>query len=132
MAAGLGLAWAMSAGAGEAGDPAPGRYDAQLCVALSASPPSCGPAQVTWRRSGEVTVGIADVVYRLKVGPQLLGVVLMHGAMQIDEFDTRYRWQGRTLQFDDLGKGAHYELQLGKPMAVPRKPASGDRLSKTP
>jgi hypothetical protein len=93
--------------------PAPGRYDAQLCVATSEAAPSCGPAQVDWRSGQRVQVQISDVVYRLKLRSSQLDVVLMQGSMQLDEFSADYAWQGDTLQFADRDKGARYELQLG-------------------
>ena len=93
--------------------PAPGRYDAQWCVALSEAAPSCGPAQVDWRNGQQVRVQVSDIVYRLKLHSSQLDVVLMQGSMQLDEFSADYAWQGDTLQFADRAKGARYELQLG-------------------
>jgi len=93
--------------------PAPGHYDARLCVATSDAAPSCGPARVDWRSGQRVQVQISDVVYRLKLHSSQLDVVLMQGSMQLDEFSADYAWQGDTLQFADRDKGARYELQLG-------------------
>ena len=93
--------------------PAPGRYDAQWCVALSDAAPSCGPAQVDWRSRQQVRVQLSDIVYRLKLHSSQLDVVLTQGSMQLDEFSADYAWQGDTLQFADRDKGARYELQLG-------------------
>jgi hypothetical protein len=93
--------------------PAPGRYEAQLCVALSGAAPSCGPAQVDWRSDRRVRVQLSDIVYQLKLHSSQLDVVLKQGGMQLDEFSTDYAWQGDTLQFADRDKGARYELQLG-------------------
>jgi len=93
--------------------PAPGRYDAQWCVALSDAAPTCGPAQVDWRSRQQVRVQLSDIVYRLKLHSRQLDVVLTQGSMQLDEFSADYAWQGDTLQFADRDKGARYELQLG-------------------
>lgn len=93
--------------------PAPGRYEAQLCVALSDTAPTCGPAQVDWRSGQRVRVQLSDIVYQLKLHSSQLDVVLKQGSMQLDEFSADYAWQGDTLQFADRDKDARYELQLG-------------------
>jgi hypothetical protein len=65
------------------------------------------------RDGGRVQVRIADIVYRLDPWGDRLGITLMHGTMQIDGFFAPYRWQGRTLLFDDPEKSTRYELKLG-------------------
>jgi hypothetical protein len=94
--------------------PGAGSYDAQLCVAVSAAAPSCGPAQVELQASGAARVRVSDFVYRLKLNSSQVEVALMHGAMQIDEFVALYQWAGNSLQFADADKGARYELKLGE------------------
>ena len=98
--------------------PAPGRYDAQLCVALSAAPLRCGAAEVDWRRDGQARVRVSDISYRLQLHSSQVEVVLLHGAMQIDEFVSPFAWVGSSLKFADAARSTGYELRLGG-----RKPA---------
>jgi hypothetical protein len=91
---------------------APGAYDAELCVAQAPAPARCGPVAADVRDGGRVLVRIADIVYRLEPWGERLGITLMHGTMQIDGFFAPYRWQGRTLQFEDAEKSTRYELKL--------------------
>ena len=93
--------------------PSPGPYDGQFCVAVAATPAQCGPVAADVREGGRVDVRIADIVYRLEPWGDRLGITLMHGTMQIDGFFAPYRWQGRTLLFEDTEKAARYELKLG-------------------
>ena len=95
-----------------AAPPAAGRYVAQLCVATSSAEPSCGPADVELRANGEARVRIADIVYQLQLSSSRVEVVLMQGAMQLDEFVASYEWVGRSLQFIDSEKNARYEVRL--------------------
>lgn len=95
-----------------AAPPAAGRYLAQLCVATSPAGPSCGPADVELRSNGEARVRIADIVYLLQLNSSQVEVVLMQGAMQLDEFIASYEWVGRSLQFTDKDKNARYEVRL--------------------
>jgi hypothetical protein len=94
--------------------PAPGRYEAQFCVAMSAQAPSCGPVQVDLGANGSALVRSADIVYVLKLHPKQLELVLMQGTMQLDEFTVPYRWEGNALHFIDDEKSAHYEVRFGK------------------
>jgi hypothetical protein len=96
-----------------AAPPAPGAYDAELCTAVAPAPARCGPVAADVRDGGRVIVRIADIVYRLEPWDDRLGITLMHGTMQIDGFFATYRWQGRTLLFDDTEKATRYELKLG-------------------
>src|SRR5215207_5249894 len=106
----LALAGADAAAAGLA----PGRYDGTLCVATAASaPPSCGAVALDVRSASRVRVVVADVVYRLHVGPSRLDVATMHGPMQIDEFSADYVWEGPALRFVDADKNVHYEVRVG-------------------
>ncbi len=94
--------------------PGAGSYEAQLCVAISAAAPSCGPAQVELQAGGAARVRVSEFVYRLKLNSSQVEVALMHGAMQIDEFVAVYEWVGNSLQFVDADKNARYELKLGE------------------
>jgi hypothetical protein len=94
------------------GRPAVGRHAAQLCVTTAAATPSCGPAQVDLRRDGSARVRVDDVVYRLQLHSSQVDVVLMHGAMQIDEFTVPYEWVGRNLQFNDDERQVRYEVRF--------------------
>jgi len=94
------------------GRPAVGRHTATLCVATSAAEPSCGPAQVDLRRNGSARVQVDDVVYRLQLHSSQVEVVLMHGAMQVDEFTVPYEWVGRSLQFRDDERHVRYEVRF--------------------
>jgi hypothetical protein len=101
--------------AAQAAGPAPGRYDATLCVATAASaPPSCGPVELHMRGPAEARLRIADVEYRLALRPTQLDVATMHGTMQIDEFSALYEWQGDELRFVDADKDVRYTVRVGK------------------
>jgi hypothetical protein len=114
-----GVALLLGAFAGVASaTPGAGSYEAQLCVAISAAAPSCGPAQVELQAGGAARVRVSDFVYRLKLKSSQVEVALMHGAMQIDEFVAAYEWAGNSLQFVDADKNARYELKLGERKAA--------------
>ena len=95
--------------------PAPGRYDATLCVSSAALASSCGPAEVDVRASGAVWVQVSDIVYRLRIRPGQAIVVVTQGTMQIDEFDAGAEWSGSALRFADADKQVRYEVQVGAP-----------------
>ena len=104
------LAVASGAGAAPA---APGRYDAELCVATRPeAAPTCGAAEVEVTPA-RISVRVADIVYRLALRPAQLDVETMHGQMQIDEFSAVYEWEGTTLRFSDTAKDVRYEVRLG-------------------
>ena len=112
---------ALGAGAAAAavseGRPAVGRHAGELCVANASAEPSCGPALVELRRDGSARVRINDLVYRLQLHSSQVEVVLMHGAMQIDEFTVPYAWVGRSLQFTDDERRVRYEVRFERRMA---------------
>ena len=89
-----------------------GRYTAPLCVATSAAPPSCGPAQVDLRDNGTASVRVDDVVYHLKLHGDQVEVVVTHNLVQIDEFTLPCTWFGSTLEFDDTERHSHYEFRF--------------------
>lgn len=95
--------------------PAAGRYDARLCVRLGDASANCGPADAQVLQGNRMLVRISDIVYRLKLRSSQADVVLMHGAMQIDEFVASYEWEGSTLAFVDADKRTRYELSLRPP-----------------
>ena len=116
-ASGLALAvsWATAAAPAAAAPAlAPGRYAAQLCVALSAAPLRCGAAEVDWQRDGQAHVRVSDISYRLQLNRSQVEVVLLHGAMQIDEFVSPFAWVGSSLRFADAARSTGYELRLGE------------------
>jgi hypothetical protein len=85
----------LAAGAG-ATPAAPGRYDAELCVATRPqAAPTCGAAEVEVTPA-RISVRVADIVYRLALKAAQLDVETMHGQMQIDEFSAAYEWDGTT------------------------------------
>jgi hypothetical protein len=93
--------------------PAAGRYDAQLCVTLGDAAPSCGAADAQVLRGNRVMVRVSDIVWRLKLNSSQVEVVMMHGAMQIDEFVANYEWaDGPALEFVDADKRTRYALRL--------------------
>src|SRR5205085_11927395 len=96
--------------------PAAGRHAGELCVATGPAEPSCGPAQVDLRRDGSVRVRVDDLVYHLQLHSSQVEVVLMHGAMQVDEFTVPYAWVGRSLQFNDDERHVRYEVRFEKRM----------------
>lgn len=99
------------------GRPTVGRHAGELCVANASAEPSCGPALVELRRDGSARVRINDLVYRLQLHSSQVEVVLMHGAMQIDEFTVPYAWVGRSLQFTDDERRVRYEVRFERRMA---------------
>ena len=95
--------------------PEAGRHAAVLCVATAGGPPSCGPAQADLGRDGALRLRIDDVVYHLQLHSSQVEVVLMHGAMQIDEFTVPYEWVGSALQFSDDERSARYQIRFAEP-----------------
>ena len=106
--------WAAPAPAAPtAARPVPGRYAAQLCVTTIPAPSNCGPAQVELRRGGAVHVRVDDLVYHLKLHRGRIDLMLMHGAVEIDDFVAPYQWSGPLLQFIDADRGVLYEVRFG-------------------
>ncbi|HWH82928.1 MAG TPA: hypothetical protein VNU71_11915 [Burkholderiaceae bacterium] len=103
---------AFAAGAAPEPPPLPGRHTAQLCVATSAAPPSCGPAQADLRADGSLRVRVDDVVYNLQLRAKAVEIVVMHNVVQIDEFVVPYEWVGRTLRFQDDERHSRYEIRF--------------------
>ena len=93
------------------GAPTDGHWDGELCVATSANPPSCGPAEVSLAR-GQARVQVSDIVYRLTLRDGRLAMVLMHGSMQIDGFDAPFTWEDRVLRFQDPDKPVFYRIRF--------------------
>ena len=102
--------------------PAAGRYHAELCVATSAAPPSCGPAETELQADGRMRVRLSDFEYRLQLNSSQVDVVLMHGTMQVDEFLATGEWAGTSLQFVDRHRNVRYEVRLGRRQAATRLP----------
>ena len=98
--------------------PTDGHYDGELCVATNANPPSCGPAEVSISR-GQARVQVSDIVYRLTLREGRLGMVLMHGTMQIDGFDAPFIWEDRVLRFQDPDKPVFYRIRFADPTSRP-------------
>lgn len=103
---------ALPLSAAPASRPGTGRHAADLCVQTSAAPRSCGPAQVDLKADGSARIRIDDIVYRLQLHSSQVDVVLMHGAVQIDEFSVPYEWVGRALRFNDPDRGVRYEVDF--------------------
>jgi hypothetical protein len=110
----LALAACAAAAAVSEGRPTVGRHAGELCVANASTEPSCGPALVELRRDGSARVRINDLVYRLQLHSSQVEVVLMHGAVQIDEFTVPYAWVGRSLQFTDDERNVRYEVRFAR------------------
>jgi hypothetical protein len=106
------IAAAATGAAVPAGTPAPGRYDAQMCVTLNANPPTCGPLEARVDSDGTLTLRADDIRYILSFEQGLLVGITMHGGMQIAEFLSSYRWAGGTLMFGDRARSAQYEIKL--------------------
>ena len=62
---------------------------------------------------------VSDIVYRLTLREGRLGMVLMHGTMQIDGFATTFTWEDRVLRFDDPDKPVTYRIRFADPTARP-------------
>jgi hypothetical protein len=103
---------AAATGAAPVGTPAPGRYDAHMCVTLNANPPTCGPLEARVDTDGTLTLRVDDIRYILSFEQGLLVGITMHGGMQIAEFLSSYRWAGGTLMFGDRARSAQYEIKL--------------------
>ncbi len=91
------------------------RFGGQMCVRplkADSGVADCGPVEIALQPGNKADVRISDIVYQLQLHANQLDVVLMHGAMQIDGFSTRYDWQGKTLLFDDPEKGLSYEIRF--------------------
>jgi len=108
----LALAASHASAAVSTGRPALGRHAAEFCVATGPAEPSCGPAQAELRRDGSARVRIDDLVYHLQLHSSQIDVVLMHGAVQVDEFTVPYAWVGRSLQFNDEDRNVRYEVRF--------------------
>ncbi|MDQ2928579.1 MAG: hypothetical protein ABI330_15165 [Caldimonas sp.] len=101
--------------------PAPGRYEATLCVRTSeADPASCGPAVFELRSGGHAQIRVADVVYRLHLRPAQVDVMTMQERVEIDEFSAFYEWHGKVLTFTDPDKNVRYEVKTGARARVRR------------
>ena len=98
--------------------PAAGAYGATLCVTQAGQPPSCGPAELLLS-ARRIEVRVDDIAYRLALptqrGSNRLDALVMHGTMQIDEFNGPFEWAGQALRFEDSAKQTRYEVQLGEP-----------------
>lgn len=119
----LGVALALglvASGTATAALPATGRYEGTLCVSNAGQPRSCGPADVDVRPGGDVRVRVSDIVYRLQLRAGQAAVVVMHGAMQVDEFDAGAEWAGSALRFADDEKRVRYEIRVGAPKPAPK------------
>lgn len=64
----------------------------------------CGPVEVELDRAGRTLVRLSDIVYRLALYGEQLGISMFHGTMQVDGFFAPYRWSGPLLQFTDTEK----------------------------
>jgi hypothetical protein len=110
-----------------AGAPQGGVYESRLCVSVAAQPAQCGPAEARMLQDGDLRIQVNDIVYHLIFGEggNLVGVTL-HGAMQVAEFASPFRWKGASLAFGDAPRGLRYELLLGKRLSavVPQDEAS--------
>jgi hypothetical protein len=97
--------------------PAAGTYAATLCVTQAEQPPSCGPVQARLS-ARQIELRLGDIVYRLVLptlrGSSRLDARLMHGTMQIDEFNGPFEWAGSALRFEDSAKQTRYEVQFGQ------------------
>jgi hypothetical protein len=111
----LGAAALVLAGTGAlASVPADGDYEATLCVTVAATPVSCGAAEVGLNADTLARVRVSDITFQLWLYPSRVSVVVMHGSMQIHEFESAYSWQGTSLQFADAAKNTRYEVRLGE------------------
>lgn len=115
------VAMAMAAGTAVAavsgGRPTIGRHAGELCVTSAKAMANCGPAWVELRRDGSARVRVNDLVYRLQLHSSQVEVVLMHGAVQVDEFTVPYAWVGRSLQFTDDERQVRYEVRFERKVA---------------
>lgn len=116
IAALAGLLLIGAAGPAAAQPAEPGRYAARMCVASltdEARAPDCGAVELWWQRGRRAQLRVSDISYRLQLHSSQVDVVLMHGAMQIDEFTGIYEWAGSTLRFIDRDKNLRYDLEVG-------------------
>lgn len=92
-----------------------GQHLVQLCVATSAAPPSCGPAQAELRADGSMRLRVDDVVYQMQLHGSQVEIVVMHNLVQIDELVVPCEWVGSTLQFRDDARHSRYEIRFPPP-----------------
>lgn len=97
------------------GMPAPGAYDARMCVTVNRQPPNCGPVQAQVTPEGELRLRFDDIRYVISFEQGVLVGITMHGSMLVAEFASSYRWAGGTLLFGDTPRGLQYEVQLSPP-----------------
>ncbi len=99
--------------------PPPWHARAELCVATPVDSPRCGPAQADRLADGTIRLRIDDVAYQLQLRSHQVDVVLMHGAMQVDDFSAPFEWIGEALRFVDATRGLRYEIRFpaGRPSA---------------
>lgn len=108
------LAAALLGAAAQAAPSAPGRYDAQFCVANpAAAPPGCGPMELQVVTPRRLVLRLADVSYRLDLRSSQLALTLVQGRMQLDGFDADYAWEGDALRFADPDKDIAYTVKVG-------------------
>lgn len=117
LSAALALAGSVVAATAPTGQaPTPGRYEVRMCVQSlvdEARPANCGPAELWMQRGQRAQLRVSDLNYRLRLHSSQVDVVLMHGAVQIDEFTANYDWRGTTLHFTDRDQRLHYSIELG-------------------
>lgn len=112
LVAALAVFASLGAAAVPAARPAFGRHVVQMCVATSALPPNCGPAQADLRGDGSLQVRVDDVVYNMRLHSSQVEIVVMHNLVQIDELIVPYQWVGSTLQFNDDDRHSRYEVRF--------------------
>lgn len=119
-AVGTGVGPGIGSVTGPGGGPGVGTYEARLCVATAAQPPSCGPAEAEWRAGGWARVRVSDIAYQLQLRDSQVDVTTWHGAMEIDGFTANVARTGRTLRFTDPDKNVNYEVTWGQRKAANR------------
>jgi hypothetical protein len=71
-----------------------------------------------------IEVQVNDIAYRLawptQRGSKRLDALVMHGTMQIDEFNGPFEWAGQALRFDDEAKQTRYDVRLGERQRTPK------------
>ncbi len=102
----------LPAGAASRAAPAPGRHQAELCVATKPKPLVCGPTQADLRSDGQLRLRVDDIVYTLQLRSSQVEVVVMHNVVQIDEFTVPYQWVGNKLRFADDDRNSQYEVRF--------------------
>ena len=95
--------------------PSDGSYDGELCVSTGNGAPNCGAAEVSLSK-GIARVQVSDMVYHLMLLESgRMDLILMHGAVHVDDFSATYTWEDSFLRFVDADRRVRYRIRFANP-----------------